>query len=140
MLSCIALIGQKNNPLYIRTAEPDRNLKLQHAVYSSLDVIDEKVANTTPKASASDRDMFLGLLFPADEHRLYGYVTSTNIKLVLVVSDPAAVDRDIKKLFRSIHESYIALVSNPFYNPDSVIESKKFDSSMDALLVDTSKS
>lgn len=98
------------------------------------------VANTTPKASASDRDMFLGLLFPADEHRLYGYVTSTNIKLVLVVSDPAAVDRDIKKLFRSIHESYIALVSNPFYNPDSVIESKKFDSSMDALLVDTSKS
>ena len=38
---CFPVILQ-NNPLYIRTAEPDRNLRLQHAVYSSLDVIDEK--------------------------------------------------------------------------------------------------
>jgi hypothetical protein len=42
--------------------------------------------DTSSKASAADREMFLGLLFPADEHRLYGYVTSTNIKFVLVVS------------------------------------------------------
>lgn len=37
-------------------------------VYSSLDVIDEKVSATVK--TANDKDMFLGLLFPADENRL----------------------------------------------------------------------
>eukprot|EP00038_Savillea_parva_P019277 m.27000 g.27000 ORF g.27000 m.27000 type:complete len:140 (+) comp4365_c0_seq1:353-772(+) len=134
MLSCVTVIGQKNNPLYIRTAEPDRNLRLQHAVYSSLDVIDEKIGATASKSSSSDRDKFLGLLFPADEHRLYGYVTSTNIKLVLVVCDPSALETDIKKLFRTIHDAYISLVSNPFYKPDSVIESTRFDAVVTSLL------
>ena len=32
-------------------------------------MIDEKVLSTSK--SASDKDMFLGMLFPADEHRLY---------------------------------------------------------------------
>jgi hypothetical protein len=97
------------------------------------------VSVTGSKASAADRDMFLGLLFPADEHRIYGYVTTTNIKLILVVSDPSAVDRDIKKLFRTIHDSYISLVANPFYSPDSVIESSKFDKAVEGLLAKPSK-
>jgi len=126
------VIGQKNQPLYIRTSEPDRNLKLQHAVYSSLDVIDEKINN--PGGNRADSDMFLGLLFPADEYRLYGYVTSTNIKLVAEVSDPAANDRDIRKLFRAIHDNYILLVSNPFYKPDSIIDSRRFDEAVQELL------
>eukprot|EP00038_Savillea_parva_P019278 m.27005 g.27005 ORF g.27005 m.27005 type:complete len:133 (+) comp4365_c0_seq2:45-443(+) len=92
------------------------------------------VGATASKSSSSDRDKFLGLLFPADEHRLYGYVTSTNIKLVLVVCDPSALETDIKKLFRTIHDAYISLVSNPFYKPDSVIESTRFDAVVTSLL------
>eukprot|EP00040_Diaphanoeca_grandis_P010372 m.53077 g.53077 ORF g.53077 m.53077 type:complete len:152 (-) comp21705_c0_seq4:77-532(-) len=131
-ISCAAVIGQKNQPLYIRTATDDPALRFQHAVYSSMDVIDEKVATSTK--SSADRDMFLGRLFPADEHRLYGYITSTNVKFVLVVSDPKLADRDIRKFFRTLHDHYIQLVGNPFYKPGGAITSKKFDDSVATLM------
>lgn len=87
------------------------------------------------KAPTTDRDMFLGLLFPSDEHRLYGYVTSTNIKFVLVVGDPNIADRKIREIFKTLHDYYIKLVCNPFYTAGAAIESRRFDTAVASLMV-----
>eukprot|EP00041_Stephanoeca_diplocostata_P008424 m.125138 g.125138 ORF g.125138 m.125138 type:complete len:162 (+) comp17316_c0_seq3:108-593(+) len=137
-LSCVAVIGQQNNPLFFKTAVSDPTLALQHAVFSSLDVIEEKVL-ANGKSPTADRDMFLGLLFPSDEHRLYGYVTSTNIKFVLVVGDPNIADRKIRELFKTLHDFYIKLVCNPFYTAGAAIESRRFDEAVTSLMASTTQ-
>jgi hypothetical protein len=34
-----------------------------------------------------EKDLFLGLLYPVEEHKIFGYVTNTDIKILLVVKD-----------------------------------------------------
>jgi hypothetical protein len=59
--------------------------------------------------------------------------------ITLQVSDPTAVDRDVRKLFRTIHDFYINLVCNPFYKSDTNIESKAFDRAVQGLLASPTK-
>lgn len=77
--------------------------------------------------------MFVGLLYPVEDMRVYGYVTTTRIKLVLVVEDDAlpemqsSIDNDIKALLSKIHELYIEDLLNPFKDIGSAIVSKRFE-------------
>lgn len=41
---CAAVVGQQNNPLYIRTLTPvEDEVKFQYMVHASLDAVEEKV-------------------------------------------------------------------------------------------------
>jgi hypothetical protein len=77
--------------------------------------------------------MFVGLLYPVEDMRVYGYVTTTRIKLVLVVEDDAlpemqsSIDNDIKALLSKIHELYVEDLLNPFKDTGSAIVSKRFE-------------
>ncbi len=53
-----------------------------------------------PNAAAQDpRHNYLGMLFPTEQYRVYGYITSTNVKLVLVLNDQSnAKDPEIKSV------------------------------------------
>ena len=72
-------------------------------MHTSLDVIDEKGAIELEKAATSQRscavnvnkkifsnpsgDLYLGLLFSVEDFKVYGYVTNTKIKFVVVLKD-----------------------------------------------------
>lgn len=62
-----------------------------------------------------------------------GYVTTSQIKLVLVVQDEAVsdiqknVDEEIKVLLGKIHDLYVADVMNPFKPIGKRIASKRFE-------------
>lgn len=62
-----------------------------------------------------------------------GYVTTTKIKLVLVVEDEAVpdvqknVDDEIKALLVKIHDLYVADLMNPFKEIGKPIVSKRFE-------------
>jgi hypothetical protein len=77
--------------------------------------------------------MFVGLLYPVEDMRVYGYVTTTRIKFVLVVEDDAlpemqsSIDNEIKALMSKIHELYIEDLLNPFKDIGSAIVSKRFE-------------
>lgn len=77
--------------------------------------------------------MFVGLLAPVEELRVYGYVTTTRIKFVLVVEDDAVpeaqanVDAEIKALLKQLHEVYVQDMLNPFKDITAPITSKRFD-------------
>jgi hypothetical protein len=110
----------------------------QFMMHAALDRF-EQLAGPPPgfgwrKPGATGVDgMFVGLLYPVEDMRVYGYVTTTRIKLVLVVEDDAlpemqsSIDNDIKALLSKIHELYIEDLLNPFKDIGSAIVSKRFE-------------
>ena len=63
---------------------------------------------------------FVGLLLPLEETRVYGYLTNTHIKFVLIVEEegPSVAETDAtaeaQQLLEEIHELYVREVMNPF--------------------------
>jgi hypothetical protein len=69
--------------------------------HSSLDIFEEKLA--TAPASGAAADMYLGLLYPTDTYQVFGYVTNTKAKLVVITDDADVKDLDVKSVRR--HDS-----------------------------------
>ncbi|KAJ7967138.1 trafficking protein particle complex subunit 2-like protein [Quillaja saponaria] len=123
MIVCAAVVGHQNNPLYIQSfTEADDALKLHHIVHCSLDVVDERV-NNPKKSRPTLNETFLGLLYPTENYRVYGYLTNTKVKFILVTMDLDVRDADF---FRRFHAAYVDAVSNPFHVPDKKITSRTF--------------
>ncbi|EDV21193.1 Trafficking protein particle complex subunit 2-like protein [Trichoplax sp. H2] len=124
MAVCVAVIARDNYPLYIRTAEPDHELKFHYIAHTSLDVIEEKLATLT-KTTSDMRELYLGILYPTEDYKVYGYVTNTKIKFVVVV-DASGInyrDTEMRAIFRKLHHAYSDVISNPFYTPETTITS-----------------
>lgn len=109
----------------------------QFIMHAAIDRI-EQLAGPPPgygwrKPGATGVDgMFVGLLYPWEDKKVYGYVTTTRIKIFLVVEDDAipemqtTVDNDIKALLNKVHELYIEDLLNPFKEIGSAIVSQRF--------------
>ena len=48
-------------------------------------------------AVMSSHDLYLGMLYPSEEYRVYGYVTATLVKLIIVV-DAEVSDQAMKNV------------------------------------------
>ncbi|RUP44304.1 Sedlin, partial [Jimgerdemannia flammicorona] len=138
------------------TTHPD--LKYHYIAHTSIDVIEERehlrillarfpfVFTDQPNdalfkfyivTQIKTPDVYLGLLYAMEDLAVYGYMTNTRVKFIIVVSVPDAVikDADMKNLFRRVHTAYIMQVCNPFYNSDShkPIESRQFSRVIDII-------
>ncbi|KAF3490039.1 hypothetical protein F2Q69_00058064 [Brassica cretica] len=130
MIVCVAVVGHQNNPLYIQSfTEAEDALKLHHIVHCSLDVIDERVNNPS-KSGTTLNEAFLGLLYPALNYKVYGYLTNTKVKFIMVTSDLDVRDTDVRSFFRKFHAAYADAVSNPFHVPGKKITSRTFSESV----------
>ena len=79
-------------------------------------------------------DKYLGLLYPTEEFKVYGYVTMTRVKFILALDDNAnPKDADVKLFFTKFHSLYVDAISNPFYTLDDKIDSKKFEKEIQLL-------
>ncbi|CAN1192531.1 Trafficking protein particle complex subunit 2-like protein [Linum perenne] len=138
MIVCVAVVGHQNNPLYIQSfTEADDALKLHHIVHCSLDVVDERV-NNPKKSGPTLNETFLGLLYPTENYKVYGYLTNTKVKFILVTTDLDVRDVDVRNVsvvadwriwvnfFRRFHAAYVDAVSNPFHVPGKKITSRTF--------------
>lgn len=81
------------------------------------------------KSSNDPRELYLGLLYPTEDYKVYGYVTNSKIKFVVVVesANTALRDNEIRTMFRRLHVAYTDMFCNPFYNPGENITSRKFE-------------
>ncbi|XP_036849681.1 trafficking protein particle complex subunit 2-like protein isoform X1 [Manis javanica] len=125
MAVCVAVIAKENYPLYIRSVPTENELKFHYMVHTSLDVVDEKIS-AMGKALVDQRELYLGLLYPTEDYKVYGYVTNSKVKFVMVVdsSNTALRDNEIRSMFRKLHSSYTDVMCNPFYNPGDRIQSR----------------
>ncbi|KAL2607429.1 hypothetical protein R1flu_026002 [Riccia fluitans] len=126
MIVCVAIVGQQNNPLYIQSfTNGDDALKFHYIVHCSLDVIDEKVSNPK-KLGLSLNETFFGLLYPTEDYKVFGYLSNTKIKFLLVTTDQDLRDADVRNFFRRFHSEYVDAASNPFHVPGKRITSPAF--------------
>uniref|UniRef100_A0AAZ3PWP5 Trafficking protein particle complex subunit 2-like protein n=1 Tax=Oncorhynchus tshawytscha TaxID=74940 RepID=A0AAZ3PWP5_ONCTS len=123
MAVCIAVIAKENYPLYIRSVPVQNELKFHYTVHTSLDVVEEKIS-AVGKAMADQRELYLGLLYPTEDYKVYpshmiivyytpvciffllienillyrhtryGYVTNSKVKFVIVVDSSNTSLRD----------------------------------------------
>ncbi|XP_057493268.1 uncharacterized protein LOC130778798 [Actinidia eriantha] len=122
----IAVVGHQNNPVYIQSfTEADDALKLHHIVHCSLDAVDERV-NYPKKSGPTLNETFVGLLYPTENYKVYGYLTNTRVKFILVTTDLDVRDADVRNFFRRFHSAYVDAVSNPFHVPGKKITSRNF--------------
>jgi len=75
----------------------EQQLRFSYVAHCALDALEERVLLGRRAAAAASgggggagagggADAFLGLLYPAEEHRVYGYCSATHLKVVLVVA------------------------------------------------------
>ena len=129
---CIAIVGKENNPLYIQTFSGADELKFHYIVHTSLDVVEEKVAAKQHQGNGGDT--YLGLLYPTEDYHVYGYMTSTGVKLILVLSDTGADTAKTKQFLQDFHALYCDTVCNPFYTLGTPITSNRFKAKLEKLL------
>ncbi|KAI0233391.1 Trafficking protein particle complex subunit 2-like protein [Lamellibrachia satsuma] len=115
MAVCIAVIAKENYPLFLKTLPSENELKSYYTVHTSLD----------------------GLLYPTEDYKVYGYVTNTKIKFIIVVNSYNITlrDNDIRSMFRKLHNAYVDMVCNPFYTPGEKIISKSFHKIVSGMMV-----
>jgi hypothetical protein len=66
-------IPPQNNPLFLRAFAPTDDLaKLHCVVHCALDAVEERVL--LRRAPGEVPDLYLGLLYPTEEYRVYGCV------------------------------------------------------------------
>ncbi|KAE8608400.1 hypothetical protein XENTR_v10011493 [Xenopus tropicalis] len=70
MAVCVAVIAKENYPLYIRSTPTENQLKFHYTVHTSLDVVDEKIS-AMGKAVMDQRELYLGLLYPTEDYKVY---------------------------------------------------------------------
>ena len=133
---CVAVVGRTNNPLYLRAFDA-ASLRFQYIVHTSLDIVEEKlrVASKSKTTAASGATGYLGLLYPTEEFKVYGYITNTKVKFIVVAADDGETkDAAIGVFFKKFHQLYVNTISNPFRDPEAKIESSRFDEAVVAMV------
>ena len=132
-IEAIALVGGKNQRLYLNArvryqqqAAPQTQqqkvgnelLRLEYAAHCALDVIEERslVRNAngelTPAAVS-----FLGLVLTLEDLAIYAMVTSTKLRIMLLITpgEFKVKDLDCLTVLRAVHTCYLSYISNPFH-------------------------
>ena len=60
----------QNYPLFVKTVSSEKDLKFYYTVHTSLDVVEEKISSVS-KSSNDLRELYLGLLYPTEDYRVY---------------------------------------------------------------------
>jgi hypothetical protein len=146
LIAAVAILGRGGAPQYFKSFGGDEAARLQFAVFAALDVIGARVPETralapgggggAPAAAAAagaaaggggGGDRFLGLLFPVEEHKVFGFVSNGNVKFVIVIRDVLLLEDRVRELFRALHRRYLDAVCNPFTSHDARITSPGFE-------------
>ncbi|VDK51822.1 unnamed protein product [Anisakis simplex] len=97
MAICIALIGKDSSPLFVSICEKDmpREFDVHMFLYCSLDIVDEKV-----DGSNRPQELYLGPLISDQKFKSFGYVTNTNVKIILIteVGNSTLKDQDVRSV------------------------------------------
>ncbi|EDW73970.1 uncharacterized protein Dwil_GK21624 [Drosophila willistoni] len=134
MAFCIAVIGKDNAPLYLATSDMEQELQLQYHVHAALDVVEEKCL--LGKGAPESKELYLGLLYSTENHKIYGFVTNSRVKFIVVIdsTNVALRENEVRAIFRNLQVLYTDAVCNPFYIPGESLTSKKFDRSVQKLM------
>jgi len=137
-VSFVSFIGKHNEPLFCYTQEEDsaEALHLQMIANSALDLVEERIEDS--KSSKSSLDPFFDQLFAVDDYRVFGYLSNTKIKTIVVCSaygDYAADSprqsgngQSMRELVLHLYSLYVRDMQNSLHTVSDVCSSSGFTS------------
>lgn len=136
----IAIVNTSNCPLLIRTSlddiDKEEATKLIYLLHASLDIVEEKCEQPTT------RENFLGVLYQCEQYKIYGLMSTTKVKVLLMINQRYNInvprENDVRQMLKGIHRAYVdATAMNPFYKPNEPVKSKRLDSYLDTIFANT---
>ncbi|TYZ63137.1 hypothetical protein PybrP1_008220 [[Pythium] brassicae (nom. inval.)] len=124
-MSLFVLVGSKE-PLYKMEVKSRREESAhvdEFLLHSALDIVDEAMW-TTPSMALKVVDKF-------NEQLVSAFVAATGVRFLLL--HESRNDDTIKAFFHEVHELYLKLLMNPFYEYDTPIKSEVFDARVKTL-------
>ena len=99
-------------------------------------MVEEKLTNSNKSSGADNRELYLGSLYSSEHQKVFGYVTNTRIKFIIITDNNNSTlrDNEIRQMFRKLHTAYTNIMANPFYIPGENITSTKFDSMVKSIM------
>uniref|UniRef100_M4BAM0 Trafficking protein particle complex subunit n=1 Tax=Hyaloperonospora arabidopsidis (strain Emoy2) TaxID=559515 RepID=M4BAM0_HYAAE len=79
--------------------------------------------------------MYLGFLGPIEDYRVYGYVTNSSVKFVVLLQDAPVREVELRSLLAEVHHLYVNAMSNPFAPLGERLTSQMFDKRVSNLVV-----
>lgn len=139
--TAVAIVNTANCPLLIRTSydniDENEATNLIYLLHASLDIVQEKAEQPT------SRDNFLGVLYQCEQYKIYGLMSTTKVKILLMISQrdynySPARESDIRLLLKNIHKAFVdATAMNPFYRLNELVNSKRLDAYLDTIFATT---
>ncbi|PKS07498.1 hypothetical protein jhhlp_006692 [Lomentospora prolificans] len=131
-IAYIGIIGRNNNPLHTTILSPIRTpLQFSLLLSSTIDIFEMRAKSSATSSSSASPNLTgeLGLLHAVDDRlAAYGFETNTGVRFVVVVDVRAGEegtrsgvglrDADVRPVFKALQSAYVALLQNPFYDPD----------------------
>ncbi|KAJ1652914.1 TRAPP subunit, partial [Coemansia sp. RSA 25] len=115
-----AIVGTNDSPLYeteLGVQRDESKYLNQFIVHAALDLVDD--------AQFMSNACYLKTIDRYNDWNVSAYVTPSNTRLMLL--HEAKADDAIKLFFTDCHELYLKTLLNPFYEPNSPIQSQAFD-------------
>mmetsp|Transcript_102501 Transcript_102501/g.330736 ORF Transcript_102501/g.330736 Transcript_102501/m.330736 type:complete len:147 (-) Transcript_102501:148-588(-) len=121
-VNVLIIVGKDDSPIYEAdlsssgTREDSPHLG-QFVIHASLDLVEEVVWTTS--------SMFLRVVDKFNDFHVSAYCTAGHTRFVLL--HKVRNEEAIRAFFGELHDLYIKAVLNPFYRPNSWIDSPIFD-------------
>ncbi|XP_074603629.1 trafficking protein particle complex subunit 2-like protein [Brevipalpus obovatus] len=129
----LAILNSDNYPVLIRTRHDydsssmneEENMNLLYNLNAALDIVEER------QNQAQNKDSYLGLLNQCETYKIYGLLSATKTKILLMVSTSVGNmfrDTEARNTLKQLHSLYTDVVTyNPFYQPGSEVKSDKLE-------------
>ena len=120
--------GEVDSPIYeaefINTQRREDNSHLnQFIIHAALDMVEDSVWGT--------QSMFFKSVDKFNDYLISAFVTAGGIKFMLL--HDVRNEDGIRSFFHDVHELYVKVLMNPFYQPNTPITFSLFDSRVKTL-------
>ena len=133
-INLVCFVGKSNGPLFHFTDEEQaESLNLQMIANSSLDIMEERMEDSK---QGTTLELFMGQLLSVDDYKVYGYLSNTKIKTIVICSNmgdyaadsprPGSNGMTLKEFTLQMYSLYVKDCQNPFQSIDESCNSKSF--------------
>lgn len=138
MVSLVAIIGKRDEPLFFWTEESEEeSLALKQLSHGALDVIEERLeAAKAVDDSKGAFDLFLGQLMTSGDYEIFGFISNTKIKVIVICgvmynsiaddNSPRSNKQSMRNFMTTLYGFYVSDAMNPLQSLSDPCRSETF--------------